>query len=101
MTSAPINPIYYDGTRYFNLSLIWSIQLDTVKFILKVNGVDLGYYSYANYENLMDKWCTFLGYEYVHGQQPLKWTNERRSELNHKNMRDRLLEDTYNQKFNN
>lgn len=97
--TTPINPIYYDGKRYFNLSLIWCIQRDANESTLIVNGIELGYSDYTNYCKLVEKWCEFLGYVYDYGQQPIRWTADHRDELNRKQMRNKLLEDAYKNRF--
>ena len=81
MSSSSFNPIYFDGTRYFNLSDIWCIEYDRDKNCLLVNGVNIGIYHFDNYKNLMKKWCEHLGYEYVYGQQPILWTEEHRKRM--------------------
>lgn len=90
-----INPLYFDGSRYFNLSLIWCIDYDSINYEIYVNGFKVCVYSYANYHELLKKWCQFWGYQYEYDGQPLKWTDERRKALKQQRMREEMTELTY------
>ena len=90
-----INPLYFDGSRYFNLSLIWCIDYDTTDHVIYVNGFKVCVYSDTNYHELLKKWCQFWGYKYEYNTQPLNWTDERRDELYNKQMRDKMLKLAY------